>query len=333
MNFLKYIPWVIIVLAVASLAIWQWRVATANENLLTTRTTELQAANLEIGRAHTQITDETIVHKIAMAELDEKLKAEIKKNNALVVMYASLEAKYNTIKKRAEGLAATVEALQNATTIADLPVGKLFYKKDDGTLSEVVKISWKQNDFRIDMEGDATPDGFTPEKTIKLKTSIAYALHQRFKVQVIETMLPNKVRNHYAKLWELDDKGNKVGELQLTDFQVLAGETFPSKMMWWDPKLDLMVGGVASTKLEGAFSFDVGVSFSAYGKTKDDITWRFFRVGIGSTRENLSFSVSPGAYNLGKNLPLVSNLWITPVVGYSLEWKTFYFGGGLSVVF
>lgn len=323
----------VLVLLLTGLSIWQWKVARDNERLLNSKVEELQTANLELGRARTTLVDQDKLHKQAMAQLDSKLQEEIKKNKALVSMYIDLEAKYNTEKKRADGLATTLEEVLKTSNTADLTPGTLFYKRNDGLLVEIKKLNWDYKDFRITLEGDMTPEGLKDEK-LQVVFSTTYLLHQKFKAKFIQTKTPSGVVAHYAKLFELDDSGKEIGELQLTAFDVqLTNDKLKRSFSWWNPKIDLTAAGAITTKLDGDFQADVGVSLSSWGFTKNDITLRFFRFGVGYMDKNATLSFSPVAYNIGEPIPLVSNLWITPAVGYSFGRKAPYFSLGIGVVF
>ncbi len=100
-----------------------------------------------------------------------------------------------------------------------------------------------------------------------------------------------------------------------------------SKMHWLNIKMDLgaFLGGNAYPFAMGpgnpasAFSagVDLGLSFSSYGETKLDSWWKFFRVGAGydMKRNAGTFSFAPIMFNLGKVLPLITNLYVYPKIG------------------
>jgi hypothetical protein len=83
---------------------------------------------------------------------------------------------------------------------------------------------------------------------------------------------------------------------------------------WWNPKLDL--------SLDNSFVFDVddnfyrfggsiGISIMSYGRTTHDNDWRFIRLGVGmNSKENPYVTVEPIRYNLGRFIPLISDLWV-----------------------
>ena len=333
LSSLKYIPFIVVILVTGYLNYYQWHQSSLKDDLLVAKTTELQKANLELGRAHTTITEQDVLHKEALSELDQQIQDEIGKRKALITLYAKLEGDYQATKKGADGLVQVIEEMKKYSTAAQLPEGHLFYKKADGTLAEVTSLKWSWEDFRIGIAGTVTPEGTNPDATIKLRHSISYDLHMKLKAQFIESRLPNGVLNHYAKVYELDDKDKAVGEVSLRSFEVLRGEDLPSKMMWWNPKADMSMFAGTNTKLAFVWGGEVGLSAMAYGKTPNDLRWRFLRAGVGVNNSGLSFSLSPAQYNLSGKLPLVSNTWITPSVGYTLDTGAAHLVLGLSVVF
>ena len=99
-------------------------------------------------------------------------------------------------------------------------------------------------------------------------------------------------------------------------------------MYWFNPILDInaFIGGnvypfanwsgnPTSTLSTG---FDLGVSFSSYGETRADSWFRLFRLGVGydAARRAASFSFAPFAFNIGKPLPLITNLFLTPRISF-----------------
>lgn len=97
-----------------------------------------------------------------------------------------------------------------------------------------------------------------------------------------------------------------------------------SRMFWLNPILDInSFVGVAVWKFADgrgnpdnmlAFGADVGISLSSYGETKVDSLFRLARFGVGYDAERQAghLSFAPFAFNIGKPLPLVTNLYITP---------------------
>lgn len=99
-----------------------------------------------------------------------------------------------------------------------------------------------------------------------------------------------------------------------------------NQMFWFNPILDvnIFVGGNLypfaqwSGRPDSMFSFgaDIGLSLSSYGETKADSWFRLFRLGVGYDAERRAghFSFAPFAFNIGKPLPLLTNLYLTPQI-------------------
>jgi hypothetical protein len=312
----KYIPVVILFLLVGALAFYYYQDGKKTEHLLAITNEQLQQANLELGRAKTTVTEQAKVHKAAMADMDKKIRAEIKARKALITLYAKLEADYKT---KVEEVKALTKIIQDGKEIP-LPKDSIFLCKD-GKCTPIESMIYTYSDFRISIQGDA------------IQETLSYDLHQRFKVQFAETKLPSGGNNHYIKLYELDDKGNNVGELTITSFEVLKAEGFPDHFDWWNPKIDVGLWGGANTDLQGIWGGDIGISLMSYGKTDNDIAWKFIRFGFGATRFGGEISLSPVQFNIGSVLPLISNLWLTPIIGYDFGPDNFFGAAGLTVVF
>jgi hypothetical protein len=100
-----------------------------------------------------------------------------------------------------------------------------------------------------------------------------------------------------------------------------------NKMFWLNPIVDVnfFAGGNIYGFAEGpgrpgsllSMGADVGLSLSSYGETKADSWFRLFRFSLGYNieRQGAHFAFAPFAFNLGKPLPLLTNLYITPQLG------------------
>jgi hypothetical protein len=108
-----------------------------------------------------------------------------------------------------------------------------------------------------------------------------------------------------------------------------------SKWFWLNPRLDVnfLAGGMVYKFADGpgrnnllSLGVDFGISLSSYGPTKVDSWFRMFRFGLGYNIERQSgiLSFAPFAFNLGKPLPLLTNLYLTPQIAIDT-------GGGLLV--
>jgi len=109
-----------------------------------------------------------------------------------------------------------------------------------------------------------------------------------------------------------------------------------NKMFWFNPILDLnffaggRVYGFANGQGEPgniiSIGADVGLSLSSYGETRADSWFRLFRLGLGynAERKAAHLSFAPFLFNIGKPLPLLTNLYLSPQIGIDTA-------GGLTV--
>jgi hypothetical protein len=120
---------------------------------------------------------------------------------------------------------------------------------------------------------------------------------------------------------ELADKEFK---LKITSSKFVQTLDNNKEFYWWAPHLDL--------SLDNSFVFDagddfyrfggsIGFSTMAYGRTINDNDWRFLRLGLGiNSKENPYATFEPVRYNLGKFIPIISDLWFGAGVLYDGNW-------------
>jgi hypothetical protein len=109
-----------------------------------------------------------------------------------------------------------------------------------------------------------------------------------------------------------------------SDYKQLIQE---NKWFWFNPRIDasFSVGGVVYSLANNfgrsnnilSIGLDIGLSLSSYGETKVDSLLRIFRIGLGYNIERQSGMVSfvPLTFNLGKMVPLLTNLYMFPQIG------------------
>ncbi len=63
------------------------------------------------------------------------------------------------------------------------------------------------------------------------------------------------------------------------------------------------------------------VSLFEYGKENFNPTWTFLGLAAGynSVEQSMSVGISPVSYNLGEPLPIVNNLYLSPMLGFSTD--------------
>jgi len=97
------------------------------------------------------------------------------------------------------------------------------------------------------------------------------------------------------------------------------------KWSFWNPKLFISIGGgpsfatqpVSGSIVSGQVTPSLNFGFVSYGryKTTPDLSFAQVGVGVGVIDKRPQFTLTPVAYNIGKNLPFISNTYIGPSVG------------------
>lgn len=93
-----------------------------------------------------------------------------------------------------------------------------------------------------------------------------------------------------------------------------------NRMFWFNPILDFnfFAGGrifsFVNNGNQVSIGMDIGLSLSSYGETNIDSLFRLLRIGAGYNARSqcAHFSFAPFAFNSGKFLPLLTNLYLTP---------------------
>jgi hypothetical protein len=276
---------------------------------------KLMEANLEIGRAHTRFGEADALAK----KLDKDLRDEIAKRKGDLTRIGELEAE---LKARGEGTGTTVVVTGPTVEVPanlNLAVGMLYMAVEPNKLVTVEGTDAEYQDFRLKILAAIRPK---PNTELKIPVYFQYQLDTKIEGQLVETRLPSGAINNYIRLWELDDKGNRVGRLTLTKFEMVVEDERQKHLFLLDPHLDFTVFAGTTFPPGLTYGGDVGLSLSGYGLTPNDLSWRFVRVGLG-LGDGLSVSLTPALYNLGELLPLVSNIWIGPGVRYGLDTKDY----------
>jgi len=170
------------------------------------------------------------------------------------------------------------------------------------------------------------------------KTPWSYDVHTRnhYVTTVVSQKDSGQMIFHHDMSYSVPDitkdKKYKV-TLISSDFKQAQLE---SKMFWLNLKVDanFFAGGAVYRFAEGpgrsdnivSLGVDVGLSLSSYGTTKIDSWFRLFRFGLGYNieRQAAQFSFAPFALNIGKPLPLLTNLYLIPQIAVDT-------GGGLTI--
>jgi len=288
------------------------------------------AANL--ARANTEIvslsTELARLQGIANGK-DQALQAalaEIKKNNEKIFnlgeTVASLESNIRKLRTESDHVYKAGTGDINEQYFIDImyPV-----KDKDGKVEKEVPYAWAI---------------FYPNKPAEQKWKYGiYALD--YHIRTIQSEQTDGQINTYTEVWfennaRTQSKGYEV-PVSITSSEFKQAKLTEKQFYLWSPHLNLNVDagygfGDGGTIVAGGLSF----SAMGYGRTKNDLIWRFIDFGISTNGSTTYAKLTPFTYNIGENIPLVSNTFIGPFVGYGLGGDAqgdIVLGLGLSIPF
>lgn len=263
---------------------------------------KLMEMDLDLGKAHTEFGNA----QKHISDLQSKLKDALKDNNELIVAYGELEAKYNS-----SGGSTGSGSIGDTTPVDDneFEPGMWYMAINKSDLVKFESISFLHKDFRINIRGQVYPLSVD-----SVNTDVEYDISMKLVGQLVQSATKSGAVNHYFNLFEIDDDGNMVGELKLEKFEVTVDKPDDKEFFWWSPHVDVGVFLGMADKIKPYSGASVGFTSSGYGLTKNDLSWKFFRLGVDFSSDALGLSFSPAAYNLGEALPLISNLYLSPYI-------------------
>lgn len=273
---------------------------------------ELMEAKLEIGRANTKFGEASDY----IESLGKNLQAEIKARQAEVTRYGELLAQYNKVNK----LKGKVEIVYKDKVVIvpkelQLEPGVYRVNGQELTLIESLKKDFETPELTATCEYNCSEDEMT----------LSYDLHLKFKGQLVETLTPSGAINHYFNMWTIDEDGDELDKLTLTDFQVVVIDERNPQFFWWTPHFDL--GLVLTMNLEPRISAggSFGFSIMGYGLTEHELSWRFLRFGIDWIGDTGAVSFDPVAFNFGRYIPWMHDLYISPHAAWAFD-NNWWFG-------
>lgn len=324
MNRIKSLLLLVVGLGLIVGGVWGWIQIKKINDLNTQLNEQLMAAKLEIGKAHTQFGEAQ--KKIAL--LDKQLKDEIKAHGELIKQYGELLAQYNA-SGGGNSTAPTPIDTPTDGTVAFVP-GKIYVAQTDKILQPFAPpVSFEFKDHRLSITSTLLTKPFQ-NYSYYLTSDIRYDLHLKIMAQVVQTITESGAVNNYANIFEVDDKGNKIGKFELSSFEVIVEYPTKARFHLFNPKLDIgSVIGFNGVPLIGA---SIGFSIGSYGITRNDLSWRFLRLGAIFHSEGTGFDLEPFTWNAAGSIPIIQNLWIGPNINYDLNARRFGLGISVGVI-
>ena len=136
---------------------------------------------------------------------------------------------------------------------------------------------------------------------------------------------------HTVSMYNASRPELKNKEVQLKIVKSEYKEVLPGKSFYWfAPAIDL---NLINTLSIPGFTYHVGgylgLSLMGYGQSKLDLDWRFIEAGIGITQDSFIVILSPAKYNIARQIPLLTNLWLSLDAVWFGNSNTY--GAGLSL--
>lgn len=258
-----------------------------------------------------------------------------------VVVTSDVEVK-EAIKALHEQTSAAIEAVKelgdkvtgigNMTgkvnqNVEETVVGDYF---DDGSGSRDLHTFLVHSGLETD-DGSKMPIAtvyYSPEIEDRTNRVSTDAHKIEFKTNIIEAISKDGKPTRTAEAWvennwSAESKGKRypIG-LYIDDWSINK----PPKSLMWNFNLTLSTAISMDDIYPG-----IGLSLLSYGHTKKDADWRFVNIFAAGSENDILVGVMPVLYNAGNYLPLVSNLFVGPFVGYDFE--EVVYGVGIVVPF
>lgn len=295
-------------------------------------TMQMEAQRQRLDLELNQIRSQTTVVASSSAEWKDEL-AKLKKENAEMVALIKQNGEKitnigNVNTKYNEQLSADLKkATEHAYGVGSGDINEQYFTKifakEKNTAGEIVQIPVGWAIFYPNKPADE-----------QWKTG-AYAIE--YKTKVVQSEQKDGQTNTYLESWAENNKDNdSVGkklplDIQLAEFTQVRIED--KEFQWWSPHISLNIDTGFSNTLESKVGAGLSFSLSGYGRTVNDLDFRFINFGISKTDKDLYFKFEPVNYNVGQKIPLISNTFIGPYVGYSVDTKNYVYGLSLSVPF
>lgn len=173
-------------------------------------------------------------------------------------------------------------------------------------------VAWAMYSPNIEGEEKWTTGSYP----IKIHTKVAIGENEDRSDAYVESYMTSDVFNA--------DKGKKF---PITVDSVEWVQAPPKEKRWmFNPRVSLGFG------VTNGIMASLETSFFSYGRTKGDMDWRFLSLGIGASSDHEYLYFAPVEYNVGKALPIIENLFISPFIGVDDDNSTIW-GAQIQIPF
>jgi hypothetical protein len=299
--------WLVLVLSLAGYVQQSYRLwNSSNEIKALQKEVEIRfkSFNSALGRSETKIMkSQRAINSLLKTIPDDikedlsSFKSNIKSLNTFMLRHKSTKVSGKVRSSSKKAASKTVKANKKNTNKS---------KKPKNLFNNTSKsCNWEYSDWRLSAEYDGSCE----------EGVFAYTLNQKFEGILVQGEGKSGSAS-YVRVWEKDSKGNRMlPPLFVKEFTSIQKLELSKEFYWIAPHIDLGVSLQAKEDIR--LLPTIGVSVSGYGETVNDLDWRFFRVGLEASEDNFGVSFCPAYYNIGRPIPLFSNLWVGPCYGYN----------------
>lgn len=300
----------------------------------------MHKAELEAARQYKQYSDNLVR---AHTEVVDSLKSEIedlKKRNSAAIneMLADIKDKNEKINNMGTTIAKLNENIRDLRVKSDHT-----YKEGTGDYDEQYfkKVMYRAKDedgnvIEVPIAWTIYYPNREPDK--QWKTGV-YPIEYHSRVIQSEQedgQINTRTEVHFENNKDKASKGIEV-PIKITSSEYKQLRKEDKEFYLWAPHINFNVDfGIGGFDVMGDSGNPIvpgiSVSMSGYGRTKNDLDWKFVEVGLSSNGDDTYFKFMPFSYNIGNHIPLISNTFLGPFVGYSTEGESVY-GFGLSIPF
>lgn len=122
---------------------------------------------------------------------------------------------------------------------------------------------------------------------------------------------------------------NKTYDIKI-DSATTKQEYPMAKFYWWNPRIFLgLDAGLNLSNINGEFTPDINIGIMSYGKFKNQPDFSFLQLGIGFgvVSNKPQVIIMPAAYNIGKHIPLMNNMYLGPAMHFGINGDISLMGG------
>ncbi|TKJ30083.1 hypothetical protein CEE39_08580 [bacterium (candidate division B38) B3_B38] len=262
-----------------------------------------------IARAESKMVSKGELKRMLREAVDPAIRELINKNRETVKLISKVEG----------SLRGSVEELQLEPVVVEKEKYQVKQFSSRISLPEGPPIAW----WRVDSQGLAMQGLY--QMKFNVKTTLT---EQKSK----------KGYNVYNELWltspEFEEWKDRPYPIPIDRAEVRWVPIKRAKSFYsFLPKMDIGLEANLAGLEKPALGFSIGASLMGYGQSEDDLEWRFLRLSAGAVGDKVNLGFAPVSWNIGKHLPLVSDLWLYSGIIRELKTNGWRYFVGLSTIF